>query len=164
MAEVSETTLPGVGVRYDFVTSEGVRIGVLVHRTGRRDLLVYSPVDPDACVAQLSFDPDDARTLAELLGATRIAESIAAVQQDIEGLSIDWIKIDEGSEWAGKRLSEAGGAHRDRCLDRRAHRRRPCRRRARSGRRPARGFDGRRRGHTGGLERLAVEGSAEIGA
>ncbi len=108
MAEVSETTLPGVGVRYDFVTSEEVRIGVLVHRTGRRDLLVYSSADPDACVAQLSFDPDDARTLAELLGATRIAESIAAVQQDIEGLSIDWIKIDEGSEWAGKQLSEAG--------------------------------------------------------
>ena len=30
------------------------------------------------------------------------------MQQDIEGLSIDWIKIDEGSEWAGKQLSEAG--------------------------------------------------------
>ncbi len=108
MAEVSETTLPGVGVRYDFVSSEGIRIGVLVHRTGRRDLLVYSADDPDACVAQLNFDPDDARTLAELLGASRIAESMVAVQQDIEGLSIDWIKIDEGSEWAGKKLSEAG--------------------------------------------------------
>jgi hypothetical protein len=68
MAEVSETTLPGVGVRYDYVTSAGVRIGVLVHRTGRRDLLVYSAVDPDACVAQLSFDPDDARTLAGVAG------------------------------------------------------------------------------------------------
>jgi K+:H+ antiporter subunit KhtT len=108
MAEVSETTLPGVGVRYDFVSSEGTRIGVLVHRTGRRDLLVYSAEDPDACVAQLNFDPDDARTLAELLGATTIAEHLTAVQQDIEGLSIAWIKIDEGSDWAGLKLSEAG--------------------------------------------------------
>src|SRR6476646_8978855 len=108
MADVSETTLPGIGVRYDFMTSTGVRIGVLVHRTGRRDLIAYSANDPDAAVAQVSFDPDDARTLAELLGASRIAESLAAVQQDIEGLSIDWIKIDEGSEWAGKRLREAG--------------------------------------------------------
>jgi TrkA domain protein len=108
MADVSETTLPGIGVRYDFVTSTGVRIGVLVHRTGRRDLIVYSAHDPDATVAQVNFDPDDARTIAELLGASRIAESLAAVQQDIEGLSIDWIKIDEGSEWAGKRLREAG--------------------------------------------------------
>jgi TrkA domain protein len=108
MADVSETTLPGIGVRYDFVTSAGVRVGVLVHRTGRRDLIAYSANDPDAAIAQLNFDPDDARTLAELLGASRIAESLAAVQQDIEGLSIDWIKIEEGSEWAGKRFREAG--------------------------------------------------------
>jgi hypothetical protein len=33
MEEVSETKLPGVGVRYDFVTAAGQRIGVLVHRT-----------------------------------------------------------------------------------------------------------------------------------
>jgi K+/H+ antiporter YhaU regulatory subunit KhtT len=63
---------------------------VLVYRTGRRDLIVYSAADPDASVAQLNLDPDDARTLAEVLGASRIAESLAAVQQDIEGLSIDW--------------------------------------------------------------------------
>jgi TrkA domain protein len=108
MAEVSETSLPGVGVRYDFVSSTGGRLGVLVHRTGRRDLLVYSEDDPDALASRLTLDPDDARTLAELLGASRIAESLAAVQQDIEGLSIDWIKIEAGSEWSGLKMSEAG--------------------------------------------------------
>jgi TrkA domain protein len=107
MAEVSETPLPGVGIRYDFVSSSGGRLGVLVHRTGRRDLLVYSEDDPDAISARLGLDPDDARTLAELLGASRIAESLAAVQQDIEGLSIDWVRIDDGAEWAGRTLSEA---------------------------------------------------------
>jgi len=108
MAEVSETTLPGVGVRYDFQTAQGTRIGVLVHRTGRRDLLVYALDDPDSLTAQLGLEPDDARTLAELLGASRIAEHLAAVQQDIEGLSIDWIVIDDGAEWAGASLRDAG--------------------------------------------------------
>jgi TrkA domain protein len=108
MADVSETTLPGVGVRYDFPTSGGHRVGVLVHRTGRRELLLYARDDPDALEAQVSLDSDDARTLAELLGASRIAEHLAAVQQDIEGLSIDWIVVDEGSEWAGSRMRDAG--------------------------------------------------------
>ncbi|HXY93729.1 MAG TPA: TrkA C-terminal domain-containing protein, partial [Acidimicrobiia bacterium] len=103
-----ETTLPGVGVRYDFQTAQGTRIGVLVHRTGRRDLLVYALDDPDSLTAQLGLEPDDARTLAELLGASRIAEHLAAVQQDIEGLSIDWIVIDDGAEWAGASLRDAG--------------------------------------------------------
>lgn len=107
MVDVSETALPGVGVRYDFRCEGGARVGVLIHRTGRRDLLVYSAGDPDALAAQVSFEPEEALVLADLLGASRIAEHLAAVQQDIEGLSIDWIKVEEGADWAGKTLAEA---------------------------------------------------------
>jgi TrkA domain protein len=107
MAEVTETKLPGIGVRYEFVTSDGARVGVLVHRAGRRDVLVYSANDPSACDVSLTLDADDSRTLAELLGASRIAEQLATVQQEIEGLAIDWIKIHSDSPWAGRTLAEA---------------------------------------------------------
>lgn len=107
MAEVTETKLPGIGVRYEFDTAEGVRIGVLVHRAGRRDMLVYSEEDPSACRLSLELDPDDSRTLAELLGASRIAEQLATVQQEIEGLAIDWIKIHPDAPWAGQSLADA---------------------------------------------------------
>ena len=49
MADVEETKLPGVGVRHDFATSSGQRVGVLLHRTGQRELLVYDEDDPDSC-------------------------------------------------------------------------------------------------------------------
>jgi TrkA domain protein len=107
MAEVRETKLPGVGVRFDFVSGTGMPIGVLVHRSGRRDVLVYSRADPSSCQSTIQLDPEDATTLAELLGATRIAEELAAVQQDIAGLSIDWIEIEPGSEWADRTLADA---------------------------------------------------------
>jgi TrkA domain protein len=107
MAEVEETTLPGIGVRYDFVTAGGRRIGVLLHRTGRRELLVYRSDDPDECALALDLDSDDARTLAELLGAPRVVEQLTNLHQDVEGLSIDWIEIDPGAEWAGRSLREA---------------------------------------------------------
>ena len=36
---VSETKLPGVGVRHDFLTDTGRRVGVVAHRDGKRDLV-----------------------------------------------------------------------------------------------------------------------------
>jgi TrkA domain protein len=107
MADVRETKLPGLGVRYDFTTSSGQTVGVLVHRTGRRDLLVYSRDDDASCDLTLELEPEDSQTLAEMLGASRIAEQLAAVQQDVEGLAIDWIRIDPQSEWAGQTLADA---------------------------------------------------------
>jgi K+/H+ antiporter YhaU regulatory subunit KhtT len=34
MAKVKETTLPGVGVRHEFVTHGGDRMGTITHRSG----------------------------------------------------------------------------------------------------------------------------------
>jgi TrkA domain protein len=112
MAEVRETTLPGVGVRHDFVTSDGRDVGVLVHRDGRREILLYDPDDPDECHPVLSLSPDDARTLNELLGGSRVTEAIGAVQQEIEGLLIEWITVAPRS--AAVDTSIGDGAYRTR--------------------------------------------------
>ena len=106
MAEVNETRLPGVGVRYDFSTADGSRVGVLVHRTGRRELLVYGREDPDSCQAVLRLDAADTRTLVELLGGTQVSEELRAMQQ-VEGLTIDWLAIPGSSPWVGRSLRDA---------------------------------------------------------
>ena len=93
MAEVSETVLPGIGVRHEFDTSDGVRIGVLTHRGGRRELLVYDAHDPDSVSSHVRLDHDETRTLAELLGASSVSEKAAAMER-IEGLAIDWVRVD----------------------------------------------------------------------
>lgn len=107
MGEVEETLLPGVGVRYEFVTGDGERIGVLVHHGGRRDLFAPQAGDPDACEIYARLDPDDARTLASLLGVPHIGEQLNEVQHEIEGLSIDWLRIKAGSPLSGRSLAES---------------------------------------------------------
>ena len=107
MADVQETHLPGIGVRFDFPTSTGIRIGVLVHKTGRRELLVYRQEDPDECAISVDLASDEARTLAEMLGASRIIEQLDNLRQEVDGLSIDWITVEENAEWASRTLSEA---------------------------------------------------------
>ena len=106
MATVRETQLPGVGVRHDFTTEDGTRLGVLVHRDGRRDVLVYDRDDPDACTSMLMLSSGDTRTLAELLGASQVTETALAVQQQIEGLSIEWIPIGSTSPAAGTTIAD----------------------------------------------------------
>lgn len=107
MSEIHEVKLPGVGVRYEFETSGGKRIGVISHRTGLREVYVSRPDDPDEFKRILELSPDDARTLAELLGATRVAEQLAELQQRIEGLVIDWLPVRADSFYAGKTIGDA---------------------------------------------------------
>ena len=101
MADVFETKLPGVGVRHDFVTEDGERVGVIVHRTGRREIVVYDSGDPDACTPMLDLSSGDTRVLGELLGASQVAEAVGAVQHEVDGLSIEWIQLPDASPAAG---------------------------------------------------------------
>jgi K+:H+ antiporter subunit KhtT len=112
MPDVSETLLPGVGVRHEFVTASGERVAVLTHRTGRRELAIYDRADPDRCTTVLHLSHDDTRTLAELLGASPVSEAVSAVQQRLEGLAIDWVTIPAGSAVLGATIAE--GAFRTR--------------------------------------------------
>ena len=112
MPEVSETRLPGVGVRHEFTTASGERVAVLSHRSGRRELVVYDRTDPDAATTVLHLDREDTRTLADILGPTQVSEAVTAVQQQIEGLAIDWITVPERSRFATATIAE--GAFRTR--------------------------------------------------
>jgi TrkA domain protein len=104
--DVNETPLPGVGLRYDFTTRSGRQIGVVSHRSGRRDLLVYDRKDPDTSQEVVQLTEDEADTLAEILGAARIAGRLAELRQRIEGLAIDWLEIPPGSPYAGRPLGD----------------------------------------------------------
>lgn len=106
MPDVTETQLPGVGVRYEFTTDSGERVGVIAHRGGRREVVVYDEHDPDACSTVMHLTADDTRTMAELLGATRVSEVLSSVQQEIEGLSIDWIRVAPESDFAGRTIAD----------------------------------------------------------
>lgn len=106
MPEIEETQLPGVGVRHEFTLVTGERLNVLTHRNGRRELALRRQEDPDAAATILRLGPDDARTLAEVLGGSQVSETVTAVQQQIEGLAIDWITVPSGSRWVGATIAD----------------------------------------------------------
>ena len=97
MSDINETQLPGIGVRHDFETREGSRIGIILHHSGRRDLLVYDQDDPDSCALSMPLHEDDARTLGELLGTPHMEDQKSVLQQSVGGLTIDWVPV--GDKW-----------------------------------------------------------------
>lgn len=106
MAEVTETQLPGVGVRYEFQTGDKDHVGVVHHHSGRREIVVYDRRDPDVAHSVLELSADDSRTLSDLLGASQVTEALAAVQQRIEGLTLEWIEVVEGSSMAHRSIGD----------------------------------------------------------
>jgi K+:H+ antiporter subunit KhtT len=106
MPDVSETMIPGVGVRHEFTTADGERVAVLTHRTGRRELLVYDTDDTDVGRTVLHLSRDDSRTLTELLGASPVSEALGAVRQQVEGLAIEWLTVGPGSPSAGTTIAD----------------------------------------------------------
>jgi TrkA domain protein len=104
--DIQETALPGVGLRHDFTTRAGRQLGVVTHRTGRRDLVVYDRDDPDACQEVVELSGEEAEALGELLGAARVVEHLAELQQQIEGLAIDWLAIRPGSPYADRTIAD----------------------------------------------------------
>jgi TrkA domain protein len=94
MPSIDETPLPGVGLRQDFACRSGSRVGVITRPSGRRELIVYDPQDPDAVRSSVDLSPDESSALSELLGGTTVTRQVEHLGEGIiPGLSIDWVPI-----------------------------------------------------------------------
>jgi TrkA domain protein len=103
---VTETLLPAVGIRYEFTTAAGTHMGVLSHRDGRADLLVFDAGDPDRPRFTVRLTESEAGGLADLLGAPRIAERFADLTREVPGLETAQLDLPEASPFAGRTLAD----------------------------------------------------------
>jgi TrkA domain protein len=107
LSRLEETQLPGVGVRYDFRTGQGQRVGVVHHLTGRKEVFFCGPEDPDVATAAINLSDDDSRALVDALGGSQVVSNLTHLKQQIEGLAIDWLEIPNSSPFAGHPLGDA---------------------------------------------------------
>jgi TrkA domain protein len=104
--DVERTSLPGIGLRHVFTTERGRQLGVVSHRTGRRDLVIYDKEDPDTCVVSVALTGDEANALAELLGTDRVVERLAELHRQVDGLVTEQIPIAAGSPFDSRPLAD----------------------------------------------------------
>ncbi|WP_214368159.1 cation:proton antiporter regulatory subunit [Pseudonocardia sp. H11422] len=103
---VEVTPLPGIGVRKDFTTRAGRRIGVVTHRDGELELIVSKADDPDTSLAELPLTVEEAGTLANLLGAPQLVAQLAEEHSDVPGIRTGRLTITAGSAFDGRPLGD----------------------------------------------------------
>lgn len=107
MRKVTETDLPGVGIRFELQTDAGRCVGVVAHQTGRRDLVVYDERDVDRACESVELSEDEGHTLGEMLGGSPVLEHLDDAVHRLEDLVISWVTIQSRSPLAGLTLAEA---------------------------------------------------------
>jgi len=104
--DVKEVLLPGVGLRYEFTSHKGDRIGIIARRGGDFDLVLYGPDDPDRARLVLHLTDDEAEAVAQILGAPRIAERFTDLSRQVPGLETGQVHIVAGSPFVGHPLGD----------------------------------------------------------
>ena len=104
--DVKEVLLPGVGLRYEFTSHKGDRIGIIARRGGDFDIVLYGPDDPDQARPVLCLTDQEAEAVAQILGAPRIAERFTELAREIPGLETGQVHIPVGSPFVGHPLGD----------------------------------------------------------
>jgi TrkA domain protein len=104
--DVNEVLLPGVGLRYELTTADGDRLGVIARRSGDFEVVSYGGPDSDEGTPLFRLTQEEADTVAEILGAPRIAERFADLTREVPGLSAGQIAVPPTSSHAGRPLGD----------------------------------------------------------
>lgn len=105
---VYEADLPGVGKKFEIELDDDVRLVIVIHNTGRRE--VFLREDPDADSEKLFELSDDlARQVGTILEGAYFQPVKAGTLDTVigEDTVIDWIQIDEGAAIIGQTLRDA---------------------------------------------------------
>ena len=104
--DVKEVRLPGIGLRYEFKSHDGDRIGIIARRSGDFEVVMYGRDDPDQARPVFHLTDEEADTVAQILGAPRIAERFTELTREIPGIDAGQVRLRAGSPFVDRPLGE----------------------------------------------------------
>ncbi len=104
--DVREVLLPGVGLRYEFTSRKGDRIGIIARRSGDFDVVLYPRDDPDQARPVFRLTDEEADAVAQILGAPRIAERFTQLTREVPGLEAGQAVVSPDSPFVDRPLGE----------------------------------------------------------
>jgi TrkA domain protein len=103
---VKEVLLPGIGLRYEFTSHRGERIGIIARRGGEFEVVLYARDDPDQARPVFQLTDEEADTVAQILGAPPIAERFTELTREVPGLDAGQVQILPGSPFVDRPLGD----------------------------------------------------------
>lgn len=107
MSFFSETDLPGIGKKISCTTYSKEKVVLVIHHDGKRELYIMdNEGEPQASVTLL--DEESRRLGGFLSGVMFKPRAVENLELALEGIRIDWYKIEKGSPVIGKALGSLG--------------------------------------------------------
>jgi TrkA domain protein len=105
--ELSETRLPGIGVKFSFRTAHGGRMTVIQHNEGLREIYFFRRAEDDEPAAVIQLEDDEARQLGAIVGgAYERPKIVEELEMALGELTIEWIRVPDNSPAIGRTLAE----------------------------------------------------------
>ena len=107
MDQLTQTRLPGIGVKFSFELAHGGRLAVIQHNDGAREVYFFRRRDDDEPAAVIHIEDDEARQLGAVIGgAYERPKVVEELEMALGELAIEWVPVPEGSPAIGHSLAE----------------------------------------------------------
>jgi TrkA domain protein len=107
MSTISETSLPGVGRKFQIETVNGDRLVIVIHDDGTRELYHFTRKNPDQVASVVTLADSEARQIAGIIGGlTYVPKALPSAEIVLDDLLLEWYTIEPGSVCIGKSIRE----------------------------------------------------------
>ena len=104
--KIHERPLPGVGTKYTIRPDAGGQLIVIIHHTGKRELLYFSQ-NQDEPQMVLDLSDTEAKELGAIVAGMMFQpEAGGEATTQLAGQSIEWHQLPISSDWINKTIGE----------------------------------------------------------
>jgi TrkA domain protein len=107
MSAIRETSLPGVGRKFQIEAASGDRLVIVIHDDGTRELYHFTRKDPDRVASVVTLADSEARQIAGIIGGlTYVPKALPSAEIVLDDLLLEWYAIEKGSACIGKTIRD----------------------------------------------------------
>ena len=105
MSTISESTLPGVGRKFQIETTSGDRLIIVIHDDGRRELYHYDRKELNRADSVVTLTDGEARQIAGIIGGlTYVPKALESTEVVLDDLVLEWFTIEPRFASVGKTI------------------------------------------------------------
>jgi TrkA domain protein len=103
---INEEDLPGIGRRYEISAVGGMRVLLVVHHSGRRDLYVLHGSDEEP-LCSVELTDDQARRIGAILSGAYFKPAVVEQIEEVIGeFVVDWVTVAADSPVVGRSIRD----------------------------------------------------------